>query len=98
MKISTIVIRLSTKKNDSKLHVGRQFYLKYRLGMLILSLAMLLPFYFTTFAPPASSRLFGVTLMMSFLWAFEVLPLGITSLIPIVLLPLSGIQSANDVA
>ncbi|CAH1261850.1 SLC13A5 [Branchiostoma lanceolatum] len=38
-----------------------------------------------------------VVIIMAFYWSCEVVPIGVTSLLPVVLLPALGIQSARDV-
>src|SRR5688500_18993310 len=40
----------------------------------------------------------GVTAAMAVLWVCESLPLAVTALLPLVILPVSGVIAANDVA
>ena len=48
--------------------------------------------------PPVAQRMAAVTVLMAMLWLTQLLPLAVTSLIPIVLFPFFGIQTAGDVS
>ena len=48
--------------------------------------------------PSGASRIIGITLCMSILWFTSVIPLAVTSLLPVVLFPISGVQSGADVS
>jgi solute carrier family 13 (sodium-dependent dicarboxylate transporter), member 2/3/5 len=47
---------------------------------------------------PLAARMTAVTLLMAALWVFEVLPIPVTSLLPLVLLPVLGIAKLGGVA
>ncbi len=47
---------------------------------------------------PAAYRMAAVTLLMAVLWITQVIPLAVTSLVPLVAFPLLGIQAAKDVS
>ena len=47
---------------------------------------------------PLVSRTAAVAVLMATLWITEVIPLAVTSLLPLALMPLLGIQSGEDVA
>ena len=47
---------------------------------------------------PEAHRLVAVTFLMAGLWISQVIPLAATSLLPLVLFPVLGIQSAKDVS
>eukprot|EP01080_Neovahlkampfia_damariscottae_P008296 gene8296-120_t len=66
----------------------------------ILSIIILLFFYIVKIDEeyPNSSRVLGVTIVMSILWAFQCLPLAITALLPVILFPLFGVESGSKVA
>jgi sodium-dependent dicarboxylate transporter 2/3/5 len=46
----------------------------------------------------AAGRTAGLALLMAALWATEALPIAITALLPLALLPLLGVAASNDVA
>ena len=48
--------------------------------------------------PPAAQRLAAVTALMAVLWLTQAIPIAATSLVPLALFPLLGIQSAADVS
>jgi sodium-dependent dicarboxylate transporter 2/3/5 len=48
--------------------------------------------------PPAAQRLAAVTALMAVLWLTQAIPIVATSLVPLALFPLLGIQSAADVS
>ena len=62
-------------------------------GPLAFLAALLLP---ATAMEPAAARVLGLALWMVIWWVSEVVPLAATSLLPIVLLPLTGVSSAKD--
>ncbi len=45
---------------------------------------------------PEAQRLIGITFLMAGLWVSQIVPLAATSLLPLVLFPLLGIQSAKE--
>jgi sodium-dependent dicarboxylate transporter 2/3/5 len=47
---------------------------------------------------PEAHRLLGITGFMAVLWLTQTIPLGVTSLIPVVTFPLLGIQTAREVS
>lgn len=47
---------------------------------------------------PAAQRLAAVTLLMAVMWLTQALPVAVTSLIPLVMFPLLGIQTAKTVS
>lgn len=47
---------------------------------------------------PEAQRLAGITFLMAGLWVSQIVPLAATSLLPLVLFPLLGIQSAKEVS
>lgn len=47
---------------------------------------------------PEAQRLVAVTFLMAGLWVSQIIPLAATSLLPLVLFPLLGIQSAKEVS
>ena len=47
---------------------------------------------------PEGMRLIGVTVLMAGLWVTQAIPLAATSLLPLVLFPILGIQTAADVS
>ena len=47
---------------------------------------------------PEAQRLSAVTLLMAVLWLTQALPVAVTSLVPLVLFPVLGIQSAKNVS
>jgi sodium-dependent dicarboxylate transporter 2/3/5 len=48
--------------------------------------------------PPAAQRLAAVTALMAVLWLTQAIPIAATSLLPLALFPLLGIQNAADVS
>jgi len=66
----------------------------------ILGLASMIVFSFWTPVTdyPRANPMFGITLLCGFFWLFEVIPVYITALLPIVLIPLYGISSTQIVA
>lgn len=48
--------------------------------------------------PPAAQRMAAVTVLMAMLWLTQLIPLAVTSLLPLVLFPLLGIQTAAVVS
>lgn len=66
--------------------------------LLILPLLLLLPLVVADIQPPAAARCAAVLLLMAVYWTGEVLPLPITSLLPVILFPLLGVISTNDIA
>jgi sodium-dependent dicarboxylate transporter 2/3/5 len=61
-------------------------------GLFVLILVLPAP----TGMPPAAHRLVAVAVLMAGLWMTHAIPLAATSLIPLALFPLLGIQSAKD--
>lgn len=51
-----------------------------------------------TGVPPAAWRMGAVVVWMAALWMTQVIPIAVTSLVPLVAFPLLGIQSATDVS
>lgn len=47
---------------------------------------------------PEAQRMVGITFLMAGLWVSQIVPLAATSLLPLVLFPLLGIQSAKEVS
>ncbi len=47
---------------------------------------------------PVASRMFAVVVLMAILWLTEMLPLGVTSLLPIFLFPIFGIDSTAKIS
>lgn len=47
---------------------------------------------------PEAQRVVGITFLMAGLWVSQIVPLAATSLLPLVLFPLLGIQSATEVS
>jgi anion transporter len=45
-----------------------------------------------------AARAAGVTLLVALLWVFEALPLSVSALLPLILLPVCGVANANQVA
>ena len=48
--------------------------------------------------PAEAARTLGATVMIATFWASEALPLAVTAMMPLVILPLLGIQPGKDVA
>lgn len=61
-------------------------------GPLIFVVLSFFPF---SFAEPVASKVIGVILWMLIWWITEVIPMGATSLLPIVVFPLSGVLSMD---
>ncbi len=69
--------------------------------LLILSAFVLLVFFLSVpLAPsnPQASKLAAVAITMAFLWISNVIPLGVTALLPVFLFPILGIASAKTIA
>jgi sodium-dependent dicarboxylate transporter 2/3/5 len=66
----------------------------------IVSLLFVIIFHNVKFSDryPHASSVFGITIAMGLLWSFQSIPLAVTSLIPVFLFPLLGIQNGNTVS
>lgn len=69
----------------------------------LLSLIALILFaiflYFPIFpSNPTASRMFAVVVLMAFFWLTEIIPLGVTSLLPVFLFPFLGIDSTAKIS
>jgi sodium-dependent dicarboxylate transporter 2/3/5 len=58
----------------------------------------LLMFGVTIDGSATAARAAGVTLLVALLWVFEALPLSVSALLPLILLPVCGVANANAVA
>lgn len=58
----------------------------------------LLMFGVTIDGSAVAARAAGVTLLVALLWVFEALPLSVSALLPLILLPVCGVANANSVA
>ena len=66
--------------------------------LLFLPPILLTPLLTADVTPPAAARCAYVVILMALYWTCEVLPLPITSLLPVILFPLLGVKSTNDIA
>lgn len=65
-----------------------------------ISFSFVFLFHFVKFSTkyPTASTVFGVTICMGLLWAFQPIPLAITSLVPVFIFPFFGITNGNVVS
>ncbi len=78
----------------------RQFEFRKLVSFVITPLAVIYVIFFADIAPenPKVAYTLGVAMLMAVLWITEVVPLAVTSLIPVALFPLFGIMDGRAVA
>jgi sodium-dependent dicarboxylate transporter 2/3/5 len=87
-----------TKKKMSKID-KHQFRPFVRFPIIIVSFIILLPFLFISFGDSRiAARSAGVAIVLAILWVSEAIPLAVTALLPLILHPLLGIATPNQVA
>lgn len=70
-------------------------FLKLILAILFFIIFLVFPLFPTN---PIASKMFAVVVLMAFFWLTEIIPLGVTSLLPIILFPIFGIDSTSKIS
>ncbi len=68
---------------------------KFLIASLFFIILLIFPLFPTN---PIASRMFAVVVLMAFFWLTETLPLGVTSLLPVILFPILGIDSTSKIS
>jgi solute carrier family 13 (sodium-dependent dicarboxylate transporter), member 2/3/5 len=68
------------------------------LGLLAVAAAVLTGFLIPGTAHPLAPFAGGIVVLMGMLWIFEVIPVAVTSLLPLVLFPLTGVLGIDETA
>ena len=80
--------------------MARVFTLKHFFAFVAAPALFIYILFFTSLAPgnPAVSATLAVAVLMAIWWITEIIPLAVTSLLPVVLFPLLGIMDGKDVS